>query len=123
MPVRNIVIGQKVDPEKTQRAKELRRLMTPEENLLWQGLRTNQLGGYHFRRQQVIDGYIVDFYCHVARLIIELDGEIHSDQVEDDQERDHVLTSRGFRILRVKNDEVKQNLPKVLSRILKLCSD
>lgn len=123
MPAKNIVIGQKVDPEKVQRAKELRRQMTPEEKLLWQGLRKNQLGGYHFRRQQVIDGYIVDFYCHATRLVVELDGEIHSSQVEKDQERDHILSTLGFRILRINNEEVNHHLSGVLVRILKACRE
>ena len=73
----NIVIGQKVNSDKVQRAKELRRQMTPEENILWQYLRANRLHGLHFRRQQIIDGFIADFYCHASRLVIEVDGKIH----------------------------------------------
>jgi very-short-patch-repair endonuclease len=57
----------------------------------WQHLRANQLNGLHFRRQQIIDGFIADFYCHVARLVIEVDGEIHQQQAEYDAERDRVL--------------------------------
>lgn len=66
MPTRNIVIGQKVDQAKVERAKELRKNLTPEERILWQRLRANRLDGWHFRRQQIIDGFIVDFYCHKA---------------------------------------------------------
>jgi very-short-patch-repair endonuclease len=55
------VIGQKVDSALRQRAKELRREMTAEEKILWQHLRANRLHGFHFRRQQIIDGFIVDF--------------------------------------------------------------
>ena len=58
----NIIFGQKVDSAKVERAKELRRQLTPEEKTLWQQLRCNKLQGLHFRRQQVIDGFIVDFY-------------------------------------------------------------
>ena len=50
--------------------------MTPEEKILWGCLRGNKLNGLHFRRQQVIAGYIVDFYCHSVRLVIEIDGKI-----------------------------------------------
>jgi very-short-patch-repair endonuclease len=73
MPVKNIIPGQKVTKEKLQRAKELRREMTPAEKLLWNELRANKLG-VHFRRQQVIAGFIVDFYCHKVGLVVEVDG-------------------------------------------------
>lgn len=86
MPPKNIVIGQKVDPEKAARAKELRREMTAAEKILWGYLRANRLDGFHFRRQQVIAGFIVDFYCHPAGLAIELDGPVHANQVEYDRE-------------------------------------
>jgi len=118
MPIKNIVIGQKITTEKRQRARELRQKMTPEEALLWQELRTNKLAGWHFRRQQVIDGFIVDFYCHAASLIVEVDGGIHETQKEQDAERDTHLLSRGFHILRVTNDEVNEDLHGVLQKIL-----
>jgi very-short-patch-repair endonuclease len=118
MPVKNTVIGQKITSEKRQRAKELRKNMTPEEALLWRELRTNKLAGRHFRRQQVIDGFIVDFYCHAASLIVEVDGGIHDTQKEQDAERDAHLVSRGFRILHVTNDEVNSDLQGVLRKIL-----
>ena len=118
MPVKNIVIGQKITSEKKQRAKELRRELTPEEALLWHELRTNKLAGWHFRRQQVIDGFIVDFYCHAASLIIEVDGGIHEMQKEQDAERDAHLISRGFRVLRVTNDNVNNDIQGVLRKIL-----
>ena len=99
--VHNIVIGQKVTSTKVRRAKELRRQMTPEEKILWQHLRTNQLNGFHFRRQQIIDGFIADFYCHAARLVIEVDGKIHQHQADYDAERDRVLSARGLQLLRI----------------------
>jgi len=70
MPPRNIVIGQKVSPELAQRARELRSNQTPAEQVLWEKLRGNQLNGWHFRRQQIIGGYIVDFYCPRASLAV-----------------------------------------------------
>ncbi|MBW4602485.1 MAG: endonuclease domain-containing protein [Calothrix sp. FI2-JRJ7] len=117
----NIVIGQNVTSTKRQRAKELRQNMTPEEKILWQHLRANRLNGFHFRRQQIIDGFIADFYCHAAALVVEVDGEIHEQQVEYDAERDEVLSARGLRLLRIKNQEVNQNLDQVLVRIAKAC--
>ncbi len=121
MPVNNIVIGQKIPRELNERAKELRRNMTPAEKILWDQLRTNKLKGFHFRRQQVIDGYIVDFYCHAFSLIIEIDGDIHKQQVEYDAERDAHLVARGFTVLRFRNDEVVNDLPVVLEKILIAC--
>lgn len=122
MPVNNIVIGQKVSSEMRERAKELRRAMTPEETILWSRLRANKLNGLHFRRQQIIDGYIADFYCHAHALIVEVDGGIHETQADYDGERDAHLTARGFRILRVTNEEIHQNFPSVLRKILDACT-
>ncbi|MDF2387243.1 DUF559 domain-containing protein [Nostoc ellipsosporum NOK] len=117
----NIIVGQKINSIKLERAKELRRQMTPEEKILWQHLRTNCLHGLHFRRQQIIDGFIADFYCHAAGLVIEVDGKIHEQQAEYDAERDKVLSARGLRLLRIKNEEVRQELDQVLMRISKAC--
>ncbi len=119
----NIVIGQKVTSVKVERAKELRSQMTQEEKIIWQHLRANKLNGLHFRRQQIIDGFIADFYCHAARLVIEVDGEIHQQQAEYDAERDRVLLARGLRLLRIKNEEVRQNLDSVLMRIATGCCE
>ena len=116
MPVKNIYPGQKVNPEKILRARSLRRNMTPAEKVLWQELRTNKLGS-HFRRQQVIAGFIVDFYCHSAGLVIELDGDIHRGQQEYDAERDKILEGMGLRVIRFRNDEVLLNLPRVRTQL------
>ena len=105
MPVKNIVTNQKVSAQKLQRAKELRREMTPAEKILWEELRANKLG-VHFRRQQVIQGFIVDFYCHRAGLVIEVDGDIHDLQQEEDERREKVLSALGLRVVRFRNDEV-----------------
>jgi very-short-patch-repair endonuclease len=118
---RNIVIGQKITSIKLQRAKELRRNMTPEEKIIWQHLRANRLQGYHFRRQQIIDGFLIDFYCHATALVIEIDGKIHDNQIEYDTERDKVLSARGLRLLRIKNEEIRDNIDKVLKSILQAC--
>ncbi len=121
MPVNNIVIGQKIPQELSKRARELRHNMTPAETILWNQLRTNKLKGFHFRRQQVIDGYIVDFYCHAVALIVEIDGDIHKQQIKYDANRDAHLISRGFKVLRLANDEVMNNLHVVLDKILVAC--
>lgn len=121
MPPKNIVIGQKIDPEKAARARELRRNMTEAEKILWQRLRANQMGGFHFRRQQVIAGFIVDFYCHAARLAVELDGPLHKNQADYDVERDRILQEFDVRVLRIQNQEVFVNLENVLQTIALAC--
>ena len=119
--MRRIVAGQHVNPAKSELAVRLRQQMTPEEKLLWRHLRGDALN-YHFRRQQVIDGYIVDFYCHTAGLVIELDGRVHLQQSDYDAARDAILQSRGLSILRVTNDEVTQDITAVLARIKNACA-
>ena len=116
MPVKNIIPSQTVTKEKLQRAKELRRDMTPAEKILWQELRANKLG-VHFRRQQVIAGFIVDFYCHKAALVIEVDGDIHDLQQEEDARREKVLSEMGLRVVRFRNEEVMKNLSAVVGRV------
>ena len=119
----DVVVGQKVDEEKVRRAKELRKTMTPEERILWDQLRDNRLNGLHFRRQQVIDGFIVDFYCHALGLVIEVDGGIHRGQTEYDAARDQILLERGLQILRVQNTEVRSDMARLLARIEALVDD
>ena len=100
-----------------QKAKELRQKQTPAEQMLWQCLRANQLHGAKFRRQHNIGQYIVDFYCHAAKLVIELDGGIHESQKDRDSDRDTYLKANGLQVLRFQNEEITQNLPQVLQTI------
>jgi very-short-patch-repair endonuclease len=123
MPHKKIITGQKISRKKLQRAKELRQEMTEEETILWDHLRTNKLGGFHFRRQQIIDGFIIDFYCHAADLIFEIDGKIHERQVAYDEERSRVLSARGLRIMRIKNEDIHNDLQGVLAQILNACRE
>src|SRR5512141_628793 len=119
MPVKNIIPGQKVTKAKLERAKELRRDMTPAEKLLWQEVRANKLG-VRFRRQQVIAGFIVDFYCHKAALVIEVDGDIHDLQQEEDARREKALSELGLRVVRFRNDEVVRELSTVVGKVKEL---
>ena len=119
MPIKNIIPGQRVAIAKLQRARALRQEMTRAEKALWQELRANRLG-VHFRRQQIIAGFIVDFYCHRSALVIEVDGDIHDLQQEDDARREDVLREMGLKVVRFRNDEVIQNLPVVLRKISEL---
>ncbi|HCG30677.1 MAG TPA: restriction endonuclease, partial [Chloroflexi bacterium] len=74
---RGIIKGQDVRSGTRDRARELRQSMTPAEEWLWEALRGGRLDGLKFRRQQVIGGYIADFYCDAAGLVIEVDGPVH----------------------------------------------
>jgi len=97
--------------------------MTPAERILWRELRTNRLNGVHFRRQQVIDGFIADFYCHAAGLVIELDGAVHEEQKEYDRFRDEIIGFRKLTVLRFTNDDVELRLQEVLRRIAQVAAD
>jgi very-short-patch-repair endonuclease len=99
-----IVRGQTVQPSKLLLAKQLRHGMTAAERRLWIALRRNGLDGFHFRRQQVIGGYIVDFYCNTAKLAIEVDGGVHQDQGKYDELRDGVLERKGVHVVRISNE-------------------
>ncbi len=84
MPPKSLITQQTVTPVKLQCAKEMRRDLTPAERKLWARLRAGRLEGIHFRRQPIIEPYIVDFYCHQAKRIIEVDGDIHLNQQDYD---------------------------------------
>jgi very-short-patch-repair endonuclease len=121
VPDKSPITQQHVNAAKYQRAKEMRREMTLAERTLWNRLRAGRLAGIHFRRQQIIEPYIVDFYCHEAALVVEVDGEIHFGQQEYDRLRDQDLEQLGFKVLRFNNHEIVDNLEGVLTKILAAC--
>ena len=84
-------------------------------------LRANKLG-VRFRRQQVIQGFIVDFYCHKSALVVEVDGDVHDLQQEEDARREKALTEMGLSIVRFGNDEVVRELSAVVGRIREMIS-
>jgi very-short-patch-repair endonuclease len=93
--------------------------MTVAEQRLWRRLRELTLAGSHLRRQATIGPYIVDFACHSARIVVELDGGQHGleTQAKPDKERDDFLGADGYRVLRFWNNDVMQNLDGVTSVI------
>jgi len=113
-----LVKGQRVDPRKLVRARELRKQMTHAEKQLWKRIRKRQLDGLYFRRQQILGGFIVDFYCDEIGLVIEVDGNVHAQQVEYDKERDEILKGLDLAVVRVTNDEVIRDPADAISRIL-----
>ncbi len=100
-------------------ARGFRGKSTPPEAALWACLRKRRLLGAKFRRQHSVGRYIADFYCDEARLVIELDGAWHHDgaQQERDALRDEALGHGGFRVLRITNRAVTDDLVGVLRRI------
>jgi very-short-patch-repair endonuclease len=106
------------------KARGLRNSMTKAEIILWSRIRSRQLYGYKFRRQQPVLDYIADFYCHDLKLIIEVDGEIHSlpEIIESDRHRDKMLKNNGYHIIHFSNHEIETNLNHSLSKIKSVIS-
>ena len=101
------------------KAKALRESTTEAEKLLWKKISGNQLLGYRFKRQHPIASYIVDFYCHKAKLVIELDGGYHEnlEQESYDNQRTTDLEDLGLIVLRFANEKVQTQIELVLERI------
>ncbi len=100
------------------RAKQMRRELTPFERRLWLVLRAKRFEQAKFRRQVVIGRYIVDFACRIPRmLIVEVDGDTHSEQQSYDARRTADLEQRGYQVLRFANRDVRENIEGVLSTI------
>lgn len=101
-----------------QRAKEFRKSATGAEAVLWEALKARKLAGLKFRRQHAIGPFIVDFYCHALRLVIEVDGEVHEQQRDYDEHREIWLRDEGLRVIRFTNKAVLENLEMVLEKIV-----
>ena len=110
--------GSRVPEGVLQRAQSHRDNPTSAESLLWEAVRAKRAGGYKFRRQQPIGAFIADFYCDALRLVVEVDGPIHEGSVAYDSERDAYFASRGLRVIRFRNEDVLNDLPGVVSKIL-----
>lgn len=95
----------------SERARQLRANQTDAERALWQHLRNLKLQGFHFRRQAPIGNYIVDFVCHSACLIVEVDGGQHGTDEgrQSDADRSEWLIAQGYDVLRFWNNEVLAN--------------
>jgi very-short-patch-repair endonuclease len=100
-------------------AKKLRENPTQAEELMWLSLSNNQLDGYKFRRQHPLLNYVVDFYCHQLKLVVEIDGEYHQtvEQKKLDKERTVNIEFQGLDVIRFTNDEVLTDINTVLNKI------
>jgi len=106
-------------PEIFRLASELRKNITKAEKLVWEKVRKKQILGLRFRRQHPIDKYIVDFYCHPARLVVEIDGDIHlkPENKELDKIRNKDLENLDLMVIRFTNKQVFENLDEVVNAI------
>ncbi len=114
----NKELFQRATPEIFQRGRELRRIMTHAEKILWNELRGKKLKNLKFRRQHPCAKFILDFYCHEKRMVIELDGKVHKTQKEKDDSRTDALREMGFKVIRFRNEEVTDDIERVLNKIL-----
>lgn len=103
---------------KTIRARELRKASTEVEKILWSRLKNRRLNNLKFKRQFVIEYYIVDFICLEKKLIIELDGSQHLDNEQYDAERTAFLNEKGYNVIRFWNNVILKNLELVLEKII-----
>lgn len=102
-------------------AKELCNNVTESENILWECLAKKQLNNHRFRRQHPIGNFIVDFYCHKVKLVVEVDGDYHfnPDQILHEQHRTQELNLHDLTIIRFTNDQIKKHIDEVLTEIKK----
>lgn len=125
MPDFNENLHQHANPSTYEIAKILRKDQTKAEKILWLLLRNRNAGNMKFRRQHAFEDYVLDFYCHEAKLAIEADGRIHN--APDAKAYDDVRTKRlnecGIRVLRFTNDEIETNSTFVLDAIIKWIKD
>jgi len=103
--------------ERRRFARALRQQPTRAEEILWAQLRGSRFHGAKFRRQVPFDRYVIDFYCHAAKLAVELDGRQHEWFAEYDAGRTEVLERVGVRVIRFTNEEVCADLDSVLTRL------
>ena len=101
--------------------RDLRKDSTEAEKVMWKCLRGRKLQGYKFRRQHPLERYIADFYCHEKRLVIELDGSVHDERMNEnyDEVRTQQLNESGIRVIRFRNELVLNNIDMVLTEIKK----
>lgn len=114
-----VVALQYVAEHKKEQARRLRRESTPAEKKLWHFIRNRKVEGLKFRRQQVIEGFIADFFCEEIKLAVEVDGGIHNDkeQKKIDEHREKVFSARSITTIRFRNNDVLNRLDECLQQI------
>lgn len=114
----------KVIPAVLRLARDHRHPLTPAEAKIWSRVRNRGLG-FKIRRQHPIWRFIADFYCAEAKLVIEIDGDSHveADQEEYDKARTEWLEDRGYKVIRIRNEDVHKHLENALSEIFLTCEE
>lgn len=102
------------------RSTHLRQTQSPPEGVLWSLLRDRRLEGLKFRRQHAIRVYVADFYCAEANLVVELDGGMHAERVEQDRWRDEFMRGQGLQVYRVTVSRFMRESETVLREIAEL---
>ena len=104
---------------KKQFARQLRKNETKAEKLVWETIRDRKLMGLKFRRQHVVQGFVLDFYCQEARLGIEIDGSVHSKRQNYDRIRQDIIESKGISVVRIRNHQILNNKGSILNTVRK----
>ena len=115
------VVRKRINPKKLELARHFRKNPTESEDAVWQMLRNRQIRNLKWRRQQVIDGFIADFYCAELNVVLEIDGSVHDDEEvkEYDEYRTSVFEARGIKVFRLKNEDCdKQHLTELIDNII-----
>ena len=115
------VVRKKINPKKLELARRFRKNPTESEDAVWQMLRNRQIRNLKWRRQQVIDGFIADFYCAELNVVLEIDGSVHDNEEvrEYDEFRTSVFELKGIRVFRLKNEDCdKQHLTELIENII-----
>lgn len=108
-------------PEKIAMARQFRKEPTPKEDEVWQWIRNRQICHLKWRRQQIISGYIADFYCDEIHTVLEIDGSVHDDpdQIKYDKVREERFKQRGIKTIRIKNEDCTQdNIRKIIEGLI-----
>ena len=118
---RGVIRNKKINPKKLELARQFRKNSTESEDAIWQMLRNRQIKNLKWRRQQVIYGYIADFYCAELKVVLEIDGSVHEneDVKAYDEFRTSVFESKGIKVFRLKNEDCdKQHLTELIESII-----
>lgn len=118
----SVVRNQSINPEKLELARLFRKNPTESEEEVWKLLRNRKIKNLKWRRQQIIDGFIADFYCAELNVVLEIDGSVHdSDEAKEyDGYRTSVFESRGIRTYRLRNEQCdKKHLEELIEKIIK----
>ncbi len=116
-----VIRNQKINPKKLELARQFRKNPTESEDAVWQMLRNRQIKNLKWRRQQVIDGFIADFFCAELNVVLEIDGLVHDNEEvkEYDAFRTSVFEERGIKVFRLKNEDCDiQHLTELIEHII-----